>query len=559
VPGNAIGGPPSSEIDITGRETTAVQPGSDSLRPDDADWHPATPAQQGIWVLDRDERQRPAYLIPGVLEFTGGVDHEKLAGAVRRAIGRHPALRSRFRLNVARRRVEYRTDGPPGAVVRRDWAAEGRAPDDLAAHVEELCYTPFDLAREAPVRAEVIRSGAESTLLVLTSHHIVFDGWSRSLLTDEIARIYRAAVASAEPELSEPAHPADAVPRISAAEAAERLADAVERLRGAPTDVLLPFPRRAGAASLIGAGARTEVGEPATAAILAAAAHEGCTLFMAQAALLAATFARLGPQRDFLIAFGWPGRGDPQAADVVGMFMNTGLVRIAVGADTTWRELLRRARAGVLAAFVDGDVPIDAIAAELNPDREVMWPPMTPVLINLDEELDPFELAPGVLGRYRRLEPLYMKYDLAMFAGLRQTAAGRRLGLSLDYPEDLFDPADVAAFLTALRTSATDLAHRLEDPVLDQPAIVSDLDDPAERLRVVRSLWKEVLGDEPAHDDVSFFDAGGDSLLLVVLVEHLSEAAGRTIATVDLFRAGTVRGQAELLAPEPAEIGEGVG
>jgi hypothetical protein len=79
-------------------------------------WYGATPAQLGIWILDRIERLRPAYLIPSVLEFSGPVDHVLLVSAVRQALGRHPVLRSVFRLNVRRRQVEYRTDAAPPLV-----------------------------------------------------------------------------------------------------------------------------------------------------------------------------------------------------------------------------------------------------------------------------------------------------------------------------------------------------------------------------------------------------------------------------------------------------------
>ncbi|MDU0287720.1 acyl carrier protein [Saccharothrix longispora] len=75
-----------------------------------------------------------------------------------------------------------------------------------------------------------------------------------------------------------------------------------------------------------------------------------------------------------------------------------------------------------------------------------------------------------------------------------------------------------------------------------------DLGDPDARLAVVRATWCEVLGVAQVPDDATFFDSGGDSLRLVVLVEKLNLATGRSLRAVDLFRAGTVRGHAELLA-----------
>jgi aryl carrier-like protein len=84
--------------------------------------------------------------------------------------------------------------------------------------------------------------------------------------------------------------------------------------------------------------------------------------------------------------------------------------------------------------------------------------------------------------------------------------------------------------------------------VSDQASVDVDLTDPSARLEIVRMVWREVLDISDVADDTTFFDAGGDSLRLVILVERLNEATGRALKTVDLFRAGTVRGHAELLA-----------
>jgi hypothetical protein len=77
-----------------------------------------------------------------------------------------------------------------------------------------------------------------------------------------------------------------------------------------------------------------------------------------------------------------------------------------------------------------------------------------------------------------------------------------------------------------------------------------DLGDSSVRLETVRSIWCEVLLVSEVEDDVNFLDAGGNSLLLVALVEKLSDACGRMLKTRDVFRAQTIKGQAELLAQE---------
>jgi hypothetical protein len=54
-------------------------------------------------------------------------------------------------------------------------------PDEVAERVRCACWRPFDLATDAPARAELIACDPERILLVLSAHHIVIDGWSKQL------------------------------------------------------------------------------------------------------------------------------------------------------------------------------------------------------------------------------------------------------------------------------------------------------------------------------------------------------------------------------------------
>jgi aryl carrier-like protein len=67
----------------------------------------------------------------------------------------------------------------------------------------------------------------------------------------------------------------------------------------------------------------------------------------------------------------------------------------------------------------------------------------------------------------------------------------------------------------------------------------------------VRLAWAEVLDVESVPDDVNFFELGGDSLLLIVLLERLNGLTERDLEAADLFQHSTVGAQVELLtSPE---------
>ncbi|GGX80069.1 hypothetical protein GCM10010358_38000 [Streptomyces minutiscleroticus] len=76
-------------------------------------------------------------------------------------------------------------------------------------------------------------------------------------------------------------------------------------------------------------------------------------------------------------------------------------------------------------------------------------------------------------------------------------------------------------------------------------------DDRDGLLGAVRDAWAETLGVDAdvVPLDVGFFDAGGNSLLLLLLWEQLNELpSGGGLRATDLFRHPTVRAQTQLLA-----------
>jgi hypothetical protein len=44
---------------------------------------------------------------------------------------------------------------------------------------------PFDLERELPLRVELLRLGPARHALLVTAHHIAFDGWSTGVFAHE--------------------------------------------------------------------------------------------------------------------------------------------------------------------------------------------------------------------------------------------------------------------------------------------------------------------------------------------------------------------------------------
>src|SRR5258707_1875426 len=66
--------------------------------------------------------------------------------------------------------------------------------------------TSFDLTKGPLLRAELYRLESQRHMLLFTSHHIVFDGWSTNVLLDELSRIYNEKAVGKKDELPKVVH-----------------------------------------------------------------------------------------------------------------------------------------------------------------------------------------------------------------------------------------------------------------------------------------------------------------------------------------------------------------
>jgi len=434
--------------------------------------YPATAMQQNMVFLDRLAGQRAAYVAPTAVELTGPVDRDALRRALAHVVGHHPALRSRFSLDRDRRQVFYRTDGTPPEVEVTRWADRAR----FTEHLREFCWRPFDLARDAPARAEVAVIG-ESTVLVLVSHHAAIDGWAQRILMRQLGIAYHAVRSGRTPELPAAVHPgmlADAWTTLHEPRRAERAEALLARLRGAPTDIALPHDRPRSPARPTAAGRRvTRLAPGATAGLRQALAAEGATASMAGPALLAAALAETAGQRDFLFAFPWAGRDTAAATEAVAMLIRTLVLRVDLRAGPTWRELLAAVREESLTAYRYADVPFETLVADLDPARGLRRPPVTPVLVTTATEPPAVpDLGPDVRARHVAPPGLCVKYELE----LTLTDTGGDIDFELAYATALFDGPTVDALLGRLTRAAGRLADDPDARVL--PPVVARDDRP---------------------------------------------------------------------------------
>ncbi|MEJ6982618.1 condensation domain-containing protein, partial [Pedobacter sp. P351] len=149
---------------------------------------PLSFSQERLWFIDRLEGSLQ-YHVPAVLKLSGKLDAEALGSSLQEIVNRHEVLRTVIREEEGQAWQEIRE--VKGRVLT---PVDGRkylhSPQGLESYIRELIKVPFSLSEDTMLRAHLIHLEEEEHILVVTLHHIASDGWSRSILVQELVELY---------------------------------------------------------------------------------------------------------------------------------------------------------------------------------------------------------------------------------------------------------------------------------------------------------------------------------------------------------------------------------
>jgi hypothetical protein len=154
---------------------------------------PPSTSQEGFWFLDQFEPGNPAYNIAVRFRLRGPLNLAILERALNEIVRRHEVLRTTFDI----------VDGEPVQVVHPFMkvpfvvsdlsflAGPERDSEEKRLTLEEAGRR-FDLSTGPVLRAQVLQLAQQDCVLLLTVHHIVSDGWSIGVITNELGANYEA-------------------------------------------------------------------------------------------------------------------------------------------------------------------------------------------------------------------------------------------------------------------------------------------------------------------------------------------------------------------------------
>ena len=165
---------------------------------------PLSFAQQRLWFLSQMEGGSAAYHIPFGLRLVGPLDKVALGRALDRIIARHEALRTTFVFSgdSPEQRISL-SEGSRFLLIEHDLREHDDAELELRRITDLEACQRFDLECGPLIRGRLVNLPGDEHALLLTMHHIVFDGWSMGVLVNELSALYGAFRCGAEDPLPE--------------------------------------------------------------------------------------------------------------------------------------------------------------------------------------------------------------------------------------------------------------------------------------------------------------------------------------------------------------------
>ena len=464
---------------------------------------PLSPAQLGMWLLNRFDTASVAYNVPMAVRLRGDLDVDALRAAIADLVTRHEILRTVYPLaaNAGTAAGDSGTpdDGPvqvilPAAQAVPPLHVQPVDPSAVAEAVAELARTQFDLTERVPLVVALFDLGAAESdeheyVLAVVVNHIAADGSSIGPMARDLMLAYAARSAGQAPQWEPlPVQYADYSIWQRTVLGSEDDPDSVAAaqisywrtaLAGLPDQLDLPSDRpRPLLRSYTGGRVEVRIDAETHAALAELSRTHGATLFMTVHTALAVLLARLSGTDDIAIGSPVAGRGDAALDDLIGMFINTLVFRTRYDARATFSELLARQRDEDIRAFANADVPFERLVGVLDPVRSPARHPLYQVALSF-QNLAPVALEmPGLGVSGLDIGVEVSQFDLHWMIGDSYDAEGAPQGIAgiVTYASDMFEPDTVQRFVDRFVRLLGTLAR-------DPEAVLGDIDviDAAER------------------------------------------------------------------------------
>jgi tyrocidine synthetase-3 len=354
------------------------------------EYYPLSSSQERLFVQQRMDEHSTVYNIQEILLLEGILEKTKLEKTFRQLISRHDTLRTSFEL----------LDNEPVQLIQEDFDFEieyfdlktdqveggvkaGTGTGELesnAAHIIDIFIRPFDLSKAPLMHVGMIKMDEQSHILMVDMHHIISDGISIATLVKEFMSFYQGKQAPALPLQYK---------EFSVWQSHFYKSDAfrqqevywLDRFKGNLPVLNLPtdYPRPP-VQSYRGHTITFEVDKELSRKLFQTAKERGATLYILLLGVFNILLFKYTQANDIVIGIPCAGRTHKEFDGVVGMFVNTLVIRSFPGNDCSFKDFLDELKESALKAYENQDYPFEELVNKLKVPKNMGRNPIFDIL-----------------------------------------------------------------------------------------------------------------------------------------------------------------------------------
>jgi amino acid adenylation domain-containing protein len=407
------------------------------------EYYPLSSAQKRIFFLEQFENIGITYNIASVLKVEGKLDLKQLEHALAAMLRRHETLSTSFHL----------INNEPVQIVHDvvNYKMEYYNCDDSPWPIIKDFIRPFDLSSAPLFHVGIVSLSQEAYLLLYDIHHIIGDGTSMGILTDDFAAFYNGEELTPL-TLQYKDFSAWQNNLFKTGNIEKQAAYWLERFSGEIPVLNLPTDHpRPGSLSFEGKTIGASLAEETALGLKQFCLESGVTLYMNLLAALNVLFYKYTNQGDIVVGTGIMGRPHADLHWLIGMFVNSLAIRNFPDGKKQYADFLQEVKETCLKAFENQDVQFEWLVDRLQIKRDPSRNPLFDVILMVQN----FEPAKGSDNkRYTSpgqikfspypIENKTSKFDLNFTAWEIENT----VKFNLEYASTMFEPSTARKILS---------------------------------------------------------------------------------------------------------------
>jgi len=414
-------------------------------------YYPLSSAQKRIYILQQMNLGDMSYNNPASVLLEGNLDVKRMEAELENLMKRHEMLRTSF-IEIHGHPVQVISKQANFSVEYGDMRGTDKSGIDMAI---KNFIRPFNLKKPPLLRISLLRTGVQKYIFSYDMHHIITDGTSLQVFIKEFMALYQGLVLPPlRIQYKDFSEWQNRMFQKGEIETQEKFW--LNRLEGElpVSNIPVDYPRPI-VKSFEGSFEVFHIGKEETALLRRLAKEENATLYMLMLTIFNILIAKLSGQEDILVGAPVAGRRHADLQYIIGMFVNTLIMRNYPHGGKPFRDFLGEVRTEALEVLENQEYPFEELVDRLVTNRDTGRNPLVDVVFvfqNMDvsgEEIPEIEIPDLNMYPFNPEQKIKTaKFDLLLVGN----ESNEGVTLAFEYCTRLFKKETIEKFITFFKT-----------------------------------------------------------------------------------------------------------